>query len=126
MISAFLKQAVIFGLVFILVFKAQHFLNTKADLIRFSVLDVDIFFAASSLIICLHFLFLERFPKIKPQLGYIYLPTLFIKSILFYLFFQDTVFEIETFAMAERLNLFIPLALFLTLEVYVITKILNR
>lgn len=126
MIKALLKLITLFGLTFILVYIIQHLLKTEPTEIRFSIVDVNLFFAMSSLVICLHFLYLEKLPKVKPQLGYFYLPTLFIKGILFYLFFRDTIFEIQNFVTAERLNLFIPLIVFLILEVYLIAKILNK
>jgi len=126
MIKSVLNQTLIFGLAFALLYTGQHFLNEFAEKIRFNVLKIDAFFAVSSWIICLNFLYLERLPKLNQQLGYIYLPTLFIKGILFFLFFQDSIFKIETFQNAERLNLFIPLTLFLILEVYFIAKVLNR
>ncbi|MEM6514898.1 MAG: DUF6168 family protein [Bacteroidota bacterium] len=126
MIKALLKQTALFCLAFIVVYFAQYTIIEDFDVIRFNVLDVDVFFVMSSLIICLHFLFLSNLSKVKPQLGFIYLPTLFIKGILFYLFFKDTVFKIEIFNMVERLNLLFPLTVFLTLEVYLIAKILNK
>lgn len=119
-----LWQAALFGIVYFIVYKAQYMLNSSVE-IRFDTMDVTIFFATSSCIIWLHFLFLEKFPKIKPQLGFIYLPTLFIKGILFYIFFKDSVFIIENLTTPEQLNLIVPLVVFLILEVYLISGILN-
>ena len=120
-----LNQIALFGLLFATVYGVQYLLNSSLQ-IRYNFKDVSIFFAASSLVIWFHFFFLEKFPKVKPQLGFIYLPTLFIKGILFYVIFKDSIFQIKNLTLPERLNLIIPLAVFLILEVYLISKILNK
>jgi hypothetical protein len=73
----------------------------------------------------LHFLFFSNIKSLEPLLGYIYLPTLFIKGILFYLVFKDSVFNIEDLTITERLWLLIPFLIYLFIEVLFIIKILK-
>ena len=125
------KTFIKYLLYFTLALAATYFLqlwiiDLTSVKLRYRLLDVDLFFGIASFIICLNFLFLGTIKKLKPQLGYIYLPTIFIKGVIFYLYFKSTIFTNETLSMGERLHLIIPLIVFLVLEVYLISRILNE
>tara|TARA_R110000751_G_scaffold121392_3_gene221898 strand:- start:500 stop:898 length:399 start_codon:yes stop_codon:yes gene_type:complete len=127
MIKKLLIFAGTFAALFVVIYFTQDsIIGISSQEIRFSVFDTNMFFAVSSLIICVHFEIFSHIKKLQSQLGFIYLPTLFIKGILFFAIFKPTIFNSETLSTAERLNLLIPLILFLALEVFFITQILNR
>ncbi|WP_370622880.1 DUF6168 family protein [Winogradskyella forsetii] len=107
-------------------FFQDYFLNYSNAIIRFNLWDTNLFFAVASLIICVHLKFFSTIKNLQPQLGFIYLPTLFIKGILFFIMFKSSVFNLDVLSTTERLNLIIPLFLFLGLEVYFIVKIIRK
>lgn len=100
-------------------------LSESLSEIRFSVFDTNVFFAMSSLLICIHFEIFSNIKRLQPQLGFIYLPTLFIKGILFFAMYKSSVFSINSLSATERLNLLVPFLVFLALEVFFITQILS-
>ncbi|MDN3491618.1 DUF6168 family protein [Winogradskyella bathintestinalis] len=114
-----------FLVLFVLIHFSQEYLMDKSN-IRFSLWDTNVYFAAASLLICIHFQFFSLIKNLETQLGFIYLPTLFIKGVLFYVAFKDSVFKIEVLNMTERLSLLIPLLLFLALEVFFVVKIIDK
>ncbi len=79
-----------------------------------------------SFTICVTLQLISLKPELEPQLGYLYLPTVIIKGILFYIIFRNTVFGIESVNNLERLILGLPLLISLSLEVYLISKILKK
>ncbi len=116
-----------FMVLFLIVhFFQDYFLNYSNAIIRFNLWDTNLFFAVASLIICVHLKFFSTMKNLQPQLGFIYLPTLFIKGILFFIMFKSSVFNLDVLSTTERLNLIIPLFLFLGLEVYFIVKIIRK
>lgn len=126
-----IKKFLIFTIAFATLFGVIHLvqealINQYSQELNFNVYDTNMFFAVSSLIICIHFAIFSQIKKLQPQLGFIYLPTLFIKGILFFVFFKSSIFTSETLTTQERLNLLIPLLFFLALEVFFITRILKE
>lgn len=127
MIKTVLVYSVAFATLFFSIYYAQDFILNKTNQeVRFNLWDTNLFFAVASLVICMHFSFFSGIKKLQSQLGFIYLPTLFIKGVIFFLAFKSSVFSMETLTVAERLNLLIPFLLFLGLETYFITKILKE
>lgn len=127
MINALLKYALYFSLAFAVVYTFQKiFMYRNPDAIRYDYLSVNVFFALSSYAICVIFELLSGKKQFIQQLGYAYLPTLFVKLALFYLLFENTIFELVKLTTIERLNLLIPLFLFLILEVILMAKILAK
>lgn len=126
MIKQLLVYLIIFSVVFFSIYLGVNYftLDYLKD-IRYNVFDTNLFFCLASFFICLHFLIFSNIKSLKPFLGYIYLPTLFIKGILFYLVFKDSVFNIEELTTLERLCLLIPFLIYLLIEVLFIVKILN-
>ncbi|WP_034060050.1 DUF6168 family protein [Lacinutrix jangbogonensis] len=94
--------------------------------LRLSLLEVYIFHCVISFVISIGFLLLSNSIKWSSQLGFIYVFTFITKLMLFVVAFKDSIFSIEKLTKTESLNLLIPVFLFLFLEVYFITKILNK
>jgi len=126
MIKRAIEILISFGLLFAIVYGVQYYFCANEACIRYNFFMTSLFFAGSSAVICLALLFLDTKEKFKPQLGFIYLPTLFIKGLLFYVLFQNAVFSLVKFTLEERLNLLIPLFVFLALEVYFAAKVINK
>jgi hypothetical protein len=115
-----------FSIVFLSIYLLEnHFLNIYLKDIRYNLFDTNLFFCLASFFICLHLLIFSNIKLVEPFLGYIYLPTLFIKGVLFYLIFKDSVFNIDNLTTLERLNLLVPMLIYLIVEVLFIIKILN-
>lgn len=115
-----------FALLFIAVYGVQHYVLEADAGIRYNLLATNLFFAVSSALICTALSLLDTKEKFKPQLGFIYLPTLFIKGVLFFVIFKNSVFSLVNFTLEERLHLLIPLFIFLALEVYFAAKVINK
>ena len=127
MIKTLGSYAVTFSLVFALGYGLQIWiLNSAGNTLRFDLLDVYWFFSLSSLAICLLFFFLSSVESLIAQLGFLYLPGLFIKGLLFYILFQDSVFSLDSLTFTERLCLLIPMLVFLFVEAYFIIKLLKK
>lgn len=127
MIKTVANYLLFFGLTLaVLYFLQLWFIDMKSLPIRYSILNVNTFFAATSLIICLSFKFFIGYENIKIQIAYLYLPTLFIKGGLFFLIFRKSVFALNNFTTPERLMIIISLSVFLILEVYLTSRILNN
>lgn len=127
MIKSLLIYIVSFAALFFIVLHTQHWLlETSNQSVRFSYHDTNLFFAVASALICIHLKLFANIKSLQPQLGFIYLPTLFIKGGLFFFGFMDTVFALENITNPERLCLLIPLVLFLVLEVIFVVRILKE
>lgn len=127
MIRPLFRYTLSFALLFIVVYYTQGLIIDQLELIlNYDPVYTNLFFCLASLVINIHFLFLSKIESIRPQLGFIFLPTLFIKGGLFYIVFKSSISNLENYSIAERLNLLIPFLIFLALEVFFIAKILNK
>ncbi|MFD1062537.1 DUF6168 family protein [Winogradskyella litorisediminis] len=127
MIKSLLVYMVSFAALFFAVLHTQHwFIESYSSNIRFNYYDTNLFFAVASALICIHLKLFSILKALQPQLGYIYLPTLFIKGALFFFGFRDTVFSLGNLNISERLCLLISLLVFLVLEVIFVIKILKE
>jgi hypothetical protein len=68
----------------------------------------------------------SNFERLFPQLGFIYLSALVLKLVLFVVFFYDPLFVADSFSIAEKGALFIPLFIFLLIEAVFVLRILNQ
>lgn len=126
MIKQLFVYLLAFLVAFFFIYLIQNYLIFNyLEGIRYNLFDTNLFFCLASFFICVHLLVFSHIKSLEPFLGYIYLPTLFIKGILFYLLFKDPVFNIDNLTIAERLNLLIPFFIYLLIEVLFIIKILN-
>lgn len=127
MIKTVVVYLISFAVLFLLVHFSQVYISNQLNsVIRFNLWDTNLFFAITSFLICVHFQLFSQIKTLETQLGFIYLPTLFIKGVLFYAAFKDSIFSIEILYTTERLNILIPLLLFLALEVYFVIKIISK
>lgn len=92
----------------------------------FSLTNVYIFHAAFTFFVCVLFSFLAEKNKWFDQLGLIYLVVLVIKIALFFIVFYKSIFSAGEIPKADSISLLIPIAIFVTVEVYFIAGILNR
>ncbi|WP_458628181.1 DUF6168 family protein [Winogradskyella sp. PC D3.3] len=127
MIKSLAVYVVSFSILFLIIHCSQDYILSKVNSpVRFNLWDTNMFFAVASVMICVHFQFFSLIKSLETQLGFIYLPTLFIKGVLFYVAFKDSVFNIAILNTAERLSILIPLLLFLGLEVFFVVKIISK
>lgn len=120
--STFLPVVVIF-ITGIVTYGLQSVLFTN---LRFGLLEVYIFHTIATSIIYVASDLLSRTRKFEHQIGFLYLGTLFLKVAVFVGIFQDSIVSINEMTDKEVLSLLLPLFIFLFLEVYFISKILNR
>lgn len=126
MIKSLLIYTLSFASLFFIILHAQHwFLEISNRSLRFNYYDTNFFFAIASALICIHLKLFSTIETLKPQLGFIYLPTLFIKGGLFFFGFRDTVFGLKILTNSERLCLLSSLLIFLVLEVIFVAKIIK-
>ncbi|MEP5256060.1 DUF6168 family protein [Winogradskyella rapida] len=124
--SLFIYIASFTAMFFVLHFAQQGLLQTFNAEVRFSTWDVNMFLAIVSLLICVHLKLFSSIKMLHTQIGFIYLPTLFIKGGLFYAAFKTSIFNIEILTSPERYSLLVPVLLFLGLEVIFVVKILEE
>ncbi|WP_394337005.1 DUF6168 family protein [Confluentibacter lentus] len=94
--------------------------------IRYQLNYVYLFFAIISFLICVIFKILTFIPKAKEQLGFFYMPTIFLKIILFFFVFNNSIVGLPNLTKSESLNLLTPLFIFLGLEVIFLYHLLNK
>lgn len=124
MLKSIIQYIVVFSILFF-VGKFVH-LSLIDEPVSFSLSKVYLYHYLFSLGICLLFAYLSFANILKNQLGLIYLATLFLKIIFFAIIFKDLVVGTSPLPRLERVYMLVPLALFLTFEVFFISKILKR
>lgn len=127
MIKALIIYVISFTVLFLaLQYSQELILNHRNSSVRFELWTTNLFFALASLLICVHLQIFSSIKRLERHLGFIYLPTLFIKGILFFIAFKQSVFGIDVLSLTERVSLLIPFLLFLGLEVLFVVKILMK
>ena len=127
MIKALIIYVISFAVLFLaLQYSQELILNHRNSSVRFELWTTNLFFALASLLICVHLQIFSSIKRLERHLGFIYLPTLFIKGILFFIAFKESVFGIDVLSSTERVSLLIPFLLFLGLEVLFVVKILMK
>jgi hypothetical protein len=127
MIKTILLYTVLFfSLFFISFFLHDNLIEKQGIILPFSLLKVYLFHVGFSLLICVNFEVFSTVDKIFPQLGFIYLGTIFLKIVLFSAFFYKSIFSEENVSETARISLFIPMLIFLLTEVVFVAKILNK
>lgn len=124
------RKIIFYCISFLILFVLSFFvhstlLKTLEIQLRFPIFDLYLFHFIFSLIICCVFLLLSNSSKWSHQLGFIYIFTFITKVLFFAVVFKNSVFNLTSLSKLESFNLLIPLFIFLFLEVYFITKILN-
>lgn len=104
----------------------QYILEVNIVDNRFQLKPVYFFFAIASFLICVVFKSFTFFEKTREQLGFLYLFTIFIKILVFVILFYKSIISFPNITKTESLNILIPLFIFLFLEVFFISRILNN
>lgn len=125
-----LKKITIFIVIFGLLFLGGYGLHSKVlesqnINLHFSLFNVYVFHAIFSFFVCALFSLLALKNKWFDQLGFIYLGVLIVKIALFYAVFYKSVFSLDDISKTDSISLLIPIGIFLTTEVYFISRILN-
>jgi len=122
-----LQYSIVFTFLF---FSGQYlhefFLSHFQKRLSLPLEKIYLFHFVFSLSICILFLFLTFSKKYKDQLGFLYLATLLLKIIFFVILFQNLIFTEIRLSKIDRISLLIPVILFLSFEVFYISKILKR
>ncbi|MEP3837358.1 MAG: DUF6168 family protein [Algibacter sp.] len=120
-----IKRIVLVALLFLLLFGVGYGIHSAVinSNPSFSLLNVYLFFAISAVLV---YATVEGvFSKLPNQAGYAYLMMMFLKIGAFVLIFQKSVFSEVLLTRLERVNLVVPLFLFLIVEAVVVGKLLN-
>jgi hypothetical protein len=121
------RYVLVFTSLFLIGFYTHQFLVQSLELkLSFSIEKVYFFHAFFSALICVNLRVFSNFERLFPQLGFIYLSTLVLKLVLFVVFFYDPLFVVDSFSIAEKGALFIPLFIFLLIEAVFVLKILSQ
>ncbi len=117
----------IFSGIFFLGFSThENYIDTQEVILPFSLQKVYVFHLGFSLLVCINFRLFSNVDKIFSQLGFIYLVTLFLKIVLFYALFYQSIFNEENLSQIARVSLFIPMLIFLLTEAFFVAIILNK
>lgn len=110
--------------IFVVGFLLHNYLLQHYELsLRYNLFSVYLFHFVASFVV---YLLLEVvYSYVPDQVGYGFLMGGFIKIGVFVLVFQTPIFYTENMPFYERLPLILPLFLFLGVEVWSITKLLN-
>jgi hypothetical protein len=122
-----IRYVLVFALLFLIGSYAHQFLVQLLGLnFSFSIDKVYFFHAFFSALICVNLRVFSNFERLFPQLGFIYLSALVLKLVLFVVFFYDPLFVADSFSIAEKGALFIPLFIFLLIEAVFFFFFLNQ
>lgn len=124
--TIFLYSITFFSLFLISFYLHEYYLEKRLITLPYSLRKVYLFHLGFSLLICINFKVFSSVDKIFPQLGFIYLGTIFLKILLFSAFFYTSIFTLETLSQIARLSLFIPMIIFLLTEAVFVSRILNK
>ncbi|SDS49868.1 hypothetical protein SAMN05216503_3254 [Polaribacter sp. KT25b] len=124
--TIFLYTVIFFSLFFISFFLHENYIEKAAIILPFSLRKIYLFHLGFSLLICINFKVFSSVDKIFPQLGFIYLGTIFLKIVLFSAFFYTSIFTGDNLSQTARISLFIPMIIFLLTEAIFVSKILNN
>jgi len=104
----------------------QLFFNSENINFNIVIKESYIFHLLFSLFICVSFQLATLHKKIFSQLGFVYLGTLILKIGLYAITFKTTLFNSSILNLFDKISLLIPVFIYLFLEVYFVSKILNR
>lgn len=113
-LSAFLFGGLIFH---------EYYLNANQLELSYSLLKVYIFHSLASFIV--YILVLLTYNWRSDQAGYVFLVGVFVKTGLFVLIFNASIFQKEQLLMFERVSLLIPFMVILCIEALFVSRILS-
>ena len=124
MIKRILRYVAIVTVAFIVVFFThQYVLVNKQLTLSYSLLNMYLFHAVASIIV--YSLIEITAEKLPSQAGYAFLAAVFLKMGFFVLLFSNVLFPGIALPKFQRFSLMIPLFLFLVLEAFFASKLLN-
>ncbi len=127
MIKTLALYLLFFGLLFGVSINIHlYVLGDNINDVRFSLVQVYLFHAVFSFLLCSIFRILSGLKKWQEQLGFLYLGALVFKLIAFSVLFSTSLFGNELLTFLERISMLIPVFVFLLPEVYFISKILMK
>ncbi|EDM45261.1 hypothetical protein SCB49_05627 [unidentified eubacterium SCB49] len=127
-----LKKTLLLTGLFILTFCITYGLHfkilewTNAAPLQYSLINMYIFHAIFSAVICIACTLIANLSSsYKNQIGFIYVFSMVFKASFFGMLFNDILFSDLVLNNIDNISLLIPLFIFLTIEVVIISKILN-
>ena len=125
-----MKRGFVISLGILLCFALAYFLNfalvSEEQIPNIALKNHYVFHLTFSIAVCALFMGLSQHKKWKDQLGFIYLGTFFLKLVIFAVVFKGLIQPSKTLENIEVSLVLIPLFLGLTLEVFVISQLLNK
>ncbi|TBN03897.1 hypothetical protein EYD45_07695 [Hyunsoonleella flava] len=126
-----MKQIRLYGILLALVSLFIYYLHVHVfvSISDKSPVPLDVIYlfnGAFSLLTCSTVLYLSNQQKYNDQIGFLYLASVVLKLVLFFLIFYRPIFKTDAFTNTESVNLLIPIILFLIIEVILIRKLLNK
>lgn len=107
----------------ILVFIVHNSLKQNTS---FSLARVYVFHAIASVALCVILVQARASLTLKDQVGFIYLISVAVKAIAFFVIFRKTIFSSHSFSNQEALAMLTPLFLGLFFEVFFVSKLLQK
>lgn len=127
MIRFGLKYILVFVLVTCLVFWAhQYCLQTLEHIISLSLVKVYVFHTVTSLALCAVLVQLKSSTKYAEHIGFVYLASVVVKAILFFVIFRQSIFSDASLTNIEAASLLLPLFLGLFFEVLFLSRLLRQ
>ncbi len=127
MIKTISIYLVSFVFLLIISFKLHELAISGAyPLLRFSLFNIYLFNTIFSFALCTVFLVLSKNEKYKFQIGFLYLVSMVFKLLVFSLVFRKSILVLESISRFESISLLVPIAIFLTAEVYFVSRILRQ
>jgi len=126
MTKSLLKYTGLFALIIVLVFLIHHYILSSTEVaLPFSLLLVYVFHGLFSIGLIFLFYSLEHTNRFKGQLGFIYLISVVVKAVLFFVVFSRVMFNDQASTKIEAASLLTPLLIGLCFEVFVLSKMLK-
>ena len=128
LLKKIISTSVILLIIYGITLSLHHYIITWTNsTLSYSLTEVYNFQAGFSLLICLNLLIIANISdKFKEQIGFLYLLTIVLKVLFFSLAFKEVLFSDLALNKTDSLSLLIPVFIFLTYEVVIISKILNN
>ena len=128
MIKKLLLYAIAAAIIFLISYNLHNYLLNSLDRIPpYSLRDVYVFHVLLSLFFVVTFELIIYFLKeFKDQIGFLYLGSIVLKMMLFFVIFRELLSTSLQLTKADKVSLLIPIAIFIIYEVMVVVKMLKR
>lgn len=127
MSTSFVRTALVYIGCLVLVYVLHYnSIDASTNEIAFSLVQVYFFHGIASLILCVALIRARASDKYTDQVGFIYLISVLVKAVLFFVIFRKTMFSSYSFSNQEAVSVLIPLFLGLFFEVFFLSKLLKK